>query len=140
EGEPAPLPAPSLANLSGNISEPWLHDWLGKHTQEKENDTLRRMPHFDLPAEDVAAVVEYLLAESKPRTPEKTLPVKGSAASGKNLFLTLGCTACHQLGDLGTSAVMGGPELTNIAEKRPLSYFQTWLKDPAKLNADHRMP
>ena len=58
EREPAPLPAPSLANLSGNISEPWLHDWLGKHTQEKENDTLRRMPHFDLPAEDVAAVVE----------------------------------------------------------------------------------
>ncbi|RCS47685.1 hypothetical protein DTL42_14295 [Bremerella cremea] len=140
QGEPPALQAPSLAFLDGNISEPWLRDWLGSHQQENADDTLRRMPHFDLPEDDVEAVVEYLLAESKSRTPEKSLPVKGSAASGKNLFLTLGCTACHKLGELGTSHVMGGPDLTNIAEKRPLGYFQTWLKDPAKLNADHRMP
>lgn len=140
QGETTALKAPSLAALSGNISEPWLRDWLGSHIQEAANDSLRRMPHFDLSADDVDAVVEYLLSESKPRTKEKSLPAKGSAASGRNLVLTLGCTACHKIGELGTANVMGGPELTNIAEKRPQGYFQTWLKDPAKLNADHRMP
>ncbi|PQO33720.1 c-type cytochrome [Blastopirellula marina] len=140
QGEVAALPAPSLANLDGNISEPWLRDWLGSHIQENASDSLRRMPHFDLSQDDVEAVTEYLLSESKPRPKEKSLPPKGSAASGQNLVLTLGCTACHKLGDLGTAEVMGGPELTKIAEKRPQGYFQTWLKDPAKLNPAHRMP
>lgn len=140
EGSAAALKAPSLAFLSGNISEPWLRDWLGSHQKEANGDTLRRMPHFDLSSDDIEAVAEYLLSESKPRTKATNLPVKGSAASGKNLVLTLGCTACHQIGELGSADVMGGPELTNIAAKRPKAFFQQWLKDPSKLNADHRMP
>ncbi|MEW4453168.1 c-type cytochrome [Bremerella sp. JC817] len=132
--------APSLAQLDGNLSEPWLREWLASKPAEEDSDTLRRMPHFELSNDDVDAVVEYLLSESKPREKKSELPTKGSAPSGKNLVLTLGCTACHTIGELGTASVMGGPDLTNIAAKRPRGFFQTWLADPAKLNPDHRMP
>ncbi len=131
--------APSLAYLDGNLSEPWLKEWL-QSSEEDSEDTLRRMPHFDLSDDDVEAVVEYLMSESKPRAKETKLPAKGSTNSGKNLVLTLGCTACHKIGELGNADVMGGPDLTNIAAKRPKEFFQQWLKDPAKLNPDHRMP
>jgi len=130
--------APSLAQLDGNISENWLTEWLS--SDEASADTLRRMPHFDLSDDDAKAVAEYLLSESQPRVQEKNLPVKGSASSGEALVLRLGCAACHKVGELGRADVMGGPELTNIAAKRPKEFFATWLKDPAKLNPDHRMP
>jgi len=136
--QPPAAKAPSLAQLDGNISESWLQKWL--QSDGEEADTLRRMPHFDLSDDDVQAVAEYLLSESKPRAKAKELPVKGSVASGRNLVLTLGCTACHQIGELGRADVMGGPDLTNIAAKRPKDFFATWLKAPAKLNPDHRMP
>ncbi|MBI1249439.1 c-type cytochrome [bacterium] len=138
--QPAAEKAPSLARLDGNISEAWLTDWLRTHKPEEQTDTLRRMPHFVMSDDDVEAVVAYLLSDSKPRPAEKSLPTKGSVASGKNLVQTLGCMACHKIGELGTASVMGGPELTDIAAKRPKGYFLTWLADPSKLNPDHRMP
>lgn len=136
--QPPAEKAPSLAQLDGNLSESWLQTWLQSDGQE--TDTLRRMPHFDLSDDDVKAVAEYLLSESKPRAKAKDLPVKGSVASGQNLALSMGCTACHKIGELGRADVMGGPELTSIAAKRPKDFLAAWLKDPAKLNADHRMP
>ncbi|MFN3152813.1 c-type cytochrome [Bremerella sp.] len=130
--------APSLAQLDGNLSESWLLTWL--QSEGDDGDSMRRMPHFNLSDDDVKAVAEYLLSESRPRSQSKELPVKGSVSSGQNLVLSLGCTACHKIGELGRADVMGGPELTNIATKRPKEFFANWLKDPAKLNPDHRMP
>ncbi len=136
--QPPAVNAPSLAQLDGNISESWLRSWL--QSDGEQPDMLRRMPHFDLSDDDVKAVTEYLLSESKPRSQAKDLPVKGSSTSGRNLVFSLGCTACHKIGELGRADVMGGPDLSNIAAKRPKEFFAVWLKDPAKLNADHRMP
>jgi len=61
-------------------------------------------------------------------------------AEGRELFLSIGCLACHQVDELGESGLFGGGDLTMVAEKRPAYFFAQWLKDPVTLNADHRMP
>src|SRR5262249_17324230 len=60
--------------------------------------------------------------------------------AGEQLFLTLGCLACHTWRDLGASGWLGGGDLTHVADKRPPDFFAAWLADPARLNRDHRMP
>jgi mono/diheme cytochrome c family protein len=62
------------------------------------------------------------------------------AKIGEQLFLTLGCLACHSWRDLGAGGWLGGGDLTHVADKRPPAYFAAWLADPARLNPDHRMP
>ncbi|MCU0880073.1 MAG: hypothetical protein MUF06_20065, partial [Pirellulaceae bacterium] len=70
----------------------------------------------------------------------KSSPAKPSADEGQRLFLTLGCLACHQHGELGESGLFGGGDLTAIGAKRPQEFFARWLADPASLNRHHRMP
>src|SRR5262249_23610466 len=116
----------------------------------------RRMPALGLSPAQAEAVADWLLAprpandaapapandakpssaEKRPRRP-KTAP---QAPTGDQLFLSLGCLACHSWRDLGASGWLGGGDLTRVADKRPADFFAAWLADPARLNADHRMP
>lgn len=73
--------------------------------------------------------------DNEPQTPPKT-PVE----SGRELVLTVGCLACHRLGDLGQGNLFGGGDLSLVAEKRPANFFARWLLAPATINSDHRMP
>ncbi|MDX1947498.1 MAG: c-type cytochrome, partial [Pirellulaceae bacterium] len=147
-----PLPAPALDKLSGNIARDWLMQWLSVPATGGEGELVRRMPHFDLTPDEAAAVAAWLLrAPAEKLPPEKPSPkpsekekkskqLAPSASQGERLFLTLGCLACHQHGELGESGLFGGGDLTHIAAKRPAEYFARWLADPASLNRDHRMP
>ena len=150
-----PMAAPSLMHLADNINEGWLRDWL-KQESSTPGKISRRMPLFGFSDQEAAAIEAYLLRDkqtaagtrSAPAAPTpKTKPKAGekpkeapSTASGERLFLTLGCLACHQVKDLGESGLFGGGDLTQIAAKRPSPFFAAWLKDPTKLNPDHRMP
>jgi mono/diheme cytochrome c family protein len=153
------LAAPALENLSGSVHRAWLVDWLAAKPADGTSDKLvRRMPHFALSeaeAVDVAAWLTRLPADKPPESPQaidaqpgtkkstgkaKSAPPKPSATEGERLFLTLGCLACHQHGELGESGLFGGGDLTAIAAKRPPEFFARWLADPASLNRQHRMP
>jgi mono/diheme cytochrome c family protein len=152
------LAAPALEKLSGNLESAWLVDWLSAQPADGTSDKLvRRMPHFALSAAeaaDVAAWLTRLPAEPAPESARvespqaakkkagkaKASPLKPTAAEGERLFLTLGCLACHQHGELGESGLFGGGDLTAIASKRPQEFFARWLADPASLNRHHRMP
>ncbi|HEV3338789.1 MAG TPA: c-type cytochrome [Pirellulales bacterium] len=141
---PAGLPAPALTELNGNISRSWLIAWLRTSDHLPGGDdtsrvSARRMPHFGLDESDARAVADCLLGD---QTAERSQPAQadGDAARGKRLFLTLGCLACHQVGELGTSGLFGGGDLARVADKRPPDFFTRWLADPAKANPAHRMP
>ncbi len=152
------LPAPALDRLAGNIHAAWLVDWLASDGVKPRDAAeppplVRRMPHFDLSKDEAADVAAWLLrdpaqkrgeSEAKPAGNTKQGKGKGnsepSVADGERLFLTLGCLACHQHGELGESGLFGGGDLTNISAKRPADYFERWLADPASLNRNHRMP
>src|SRR5262249_12625633 len=110
-----------------------------------------------LSAAQAEAIADWLLAprpangpapapanEAKPGSAEKRPPRRPKtsppAPSGEQLFLSLGCLACHSWRALGASGWLGGGDLTRVADKRPADFFAAWLADPARLNADHRMP
>ncbi|HZN36943.1 MAG TPA: c-type cytochrome [Pirellulaceae bacterium] len=72
------MPAPSLANLAGNIQPQWLIDWLMESGHEtKELDAgqplpaLRRMPSLGLPRDDAEAIAAYLLPPGEKRPKPK---------------------------------------------------------------------
>lgn len=164
--EDRPLPAPALDQLAGNLSRAWLINWLVSSepkTPEKEkplasaaNMSPRRMPGFGLSESEASAIADWMLLtqESKSQEPKtapkpalaqkptrpSTTKKRTDAEAGERLFVTLGCLACHTWKDLGASGWAGGGDLTSIADKRPTSFFTTWLTEPAKLNRDHRMP
>jgi len=135
--------APSLAALSGRVHAAWLVDRLAEspphgaaHPPASANPA-SRMPAFGLTRDQSRAVAAYLLkgkAAAAPETP------KARADVGENLVRSLGCLACHTLGDSGQSGLFGGGALDRIAEKRPPRFFRDWLRKPEQLNPDHRMP
>lgn len=184
-GERPPLAAPALTHLAGNLSRSWLIDRLSRplpgragdvsppvnprETETPAASVSRRMPHFDLTADEAAAIADYLFAASresmpaaqqppaakpalKPAPPGKNSSNKKSktakdekpqppdAQTGQTLFNTLGCLACHTQGPLGASGLFGGGDLSAIAAKRPPDFFARWLADPAQINPAHRMP
>ena len=122
---------------------------------------VRRMPHFGLDRAEAGAAADFLFSVSKPPVPAISRPAKPSpkpgkkkkkdepdvpapeppsAEAGATLFRSIGCLACHRVGELGTDGVFGGGDLSRIAEKRPADFFARWLKVPSDINRDHRMP
>ncbi len=147
------IAGPSLTALRGNLRRPWLVDRLSQHAAAAATDASRRMPDFDLSAEQAGQIADFLLSKQpRPRSPaakkqsgkqpkgkkEKLLPA--AAHRGEQTFLTVGCLACHHRGELGRSGLYGGGDLTKIAAKRPPAFFSNWLLDPTALNAHRRMP
>ena len=60
---------------------------------------------------------------------------------GGGLVLTLGCRACHSIGDAASNEqLFGGGDLNEIAVKRPAGFFERWLAAPQSINSNHRMP
>lgn len=147
-------PAPALDRLAGNVSRPWLIDWLtaGEHARKDPDDSRspRRMPAMGLTASQSETIADWLLAAREPIPPRDSKPLQPAPAwrgrpainakAGEQLFLTLGCLACHSWRDLGASGWLGGGDLTHVGDKRPADFFPVWLAEPARLNRDHRMP
>lgn len=129
----------------------------------------RRMPRFQLKPREVDDLVAFLMQpqsqSSKPAPSSKSTdknkdrggpsakkqnidnkkkpkkkPRGPSAQFGRDLFLQVGCLACHQWNGLGTDTLFSGGDLSDIAAKRPDDFFLRWLDDPSQLNIDHRMP
>jgi len=137
------ISAPALDRLPGMISRDWIVDWLSDAPNEsgpaEDEQIVRRMPHFALSREDAGAIAAYLTTAGTEAKLAKQAPA-GKAEEGRKVFFGLGCLACHRVGELGESGLFGGGDLSAIADKRPAEFFEQWMKDPAALNRDHRMP
>ncbi|MBX3412837.1 MAG: c-type cytochrome [Pirellulales bacterium] len=140
------LPAPALDHLAGHISTGWLTEWIQhaghqSNTNASEHQVASRMPSLGLSSEESHAIAAYLLADAPEEYDARPLETKKiSIEAGATLFRSVGCLACHRVGDLGVGGLFGGGDLTQVADKRPAEYFVRWLREPATLNASHRMP
>ena len=141
-GQRTRLAAPALDRLSGNLSRRSLADWLHpdeRGAEDRQPPATRHSPTFSISRAGALAIAAYLTS-GDPQTAKNPKTTAGNAEHGSHLFHTLGCLACHTSDGLGTSGLFGGGDLTNVAEKRPASFFARWLADPASINTDHRMP
>lgn len=160
--EGAPLARASLASLVGNLSREWLIEWLAadQPNEPSVSAASRRMPHFDFEREDAAAIADVLLSTSEPIAAAKPILPPAAPAEkkkkkkdelepeapepsvelGATLFASVGCVACHRIGELGSDGLFGGGDLSAVAAKRPADFFARWLANPSAINADHRMP
>ncbi len=163
----APEPAPSLRYIRGQLNSDWAVKWLmaaaDKPKTEPAETLSRRMPYFEISEEEAVAINAFLLHQaSRPSEPpdvgeqktaaktvkktpkkkktKKKKPETPNSDRGRELFLTTGCLACHTLDEVGEDNLYGGSDLTFVANKRPASFYEAWLKAPALLNPDHRMP
>lgn len=163
--DPQPVPGPALTHLVNNLDPAWMVEHLTSPGTSGGGDvvpTRRRMPHLGLSASDASAVTAYLFSQSQKSAavilplaedPPPALPVpssdtkkkpkprtKPSVTIGRQLTHSLGCLACHRLGELGGDGPFAGTELTQVAAKRTPEFFVRWLSDAGVVNVDHRMP
>ncbi len=152
-----PLAAPALTHLDGNLNREWLIARLLATDSESESisESTQQMPHFGLSEREAAAITSTLFEASLPATKvsayqKPKLPkakkgeipprVEPSATEGRAAFLSLGCLACHQVGELGERSAFDGGDLSAVAKKRTKEFHARWLENPANVNRDHRMP
>ena len=138
---PSPA-APALTRVATGLSEKHL---VSKLLDPAESSAHSRMPTFGFDEEQATAVAAFLVSQSKPlklQSPGKTKEKdrKKDRRAGQLLLRSVGCLACHTSDKQGKSGPWGGGDLTKIGVKRSPAWLNSWLSDPAKLNADHRMP
>ncbi len=171
-----PLHGPSLVRTKDNLTATWMIEHLlAKPPANSESDSPethlqtshRRMPYFNLSPAEAEAIIAALLEasndsppptdwsaelaamEKKRKSKDPAIRTKADAAMGQQTFVSLGCIACHRVGELGEldrstdstlAELFDGGDLSKIAAKRPTTAIARWLDDPSTVNPHHRMP
>lgn len=137
------MKAPSLDRVKGSQSR----DVLMKRIQNPHSVVANsHMPNFGFNEEEAGSIADFLLSVSKEGHEVSGGSLKEKdVANGKRLLHSLGCAACHRLPEgfrkrSPLAAPFEGPDLTNVSQRRSASWLDRWLKSPASLNTDHRMP
>ena len=131
----------SLTREGSKVRRDWLVDYLVL------SFTIRpileeRMPVFRIPREEavlLADAIESFYVD--PSIPED--PFTGHAETdrdpveGQRLYVTLGCRACHIVGEGGGYY---GPPLSDSSARLKPGWIYTWLKAPQSWRADVRCP
>lgn len=141
ELDPVSPPGPDLTGAGHAINTDWLVQWM---QPKRPLSAHANMPDFGFTADEGRAIAAFLESISKvPPAKQPTSASPRTAAptpAGRTLLHTTGCLACHTYDAVGSSSPFSGGDLTSIGAKRSADWLRTWLTDPAKLNADHRMP
>jgi mono/diheme cytochrome c family protein len=143
----APKIGPSLNALTGKTSPEWIYRWL---RNPREYNPHTRMPNFGFADEEAEAITAYLVSIGK-QSNYKPVAAQGSYRGGspqrgRELFESVGCQACHVVGqntvvrdERGTSYDIA-PELTRVGSKVNPDWLFDWLRDPRHFNPTTRMP
>ncbi len=118
---------PDLKEVRLKLHPEWIPYWLS-HTWNF--DPSAQMPQFRLEPAEVQAISAFIWQQGlKGPALEKQTP--GDAAKGKDLFNSLGCLACHSIGE-GAQKI-GGDVAANLSregEKANYDYLVRWIHNP----------
>ena len=117
---------PSLKEARVKFRKDWLPVWL---TNPQDYRPGTRMPRFRLDTDQVQAISAYIW-QSGVEGRVQSQPA-GNAASGKELFETRGCMACHSMGE--GDQKQGGifaANLSRVGEKLNYDYLVRWVHNP----------
>jgi len=136
---------PELGHIARKTNPEWVYRWV---KNPKEYNPHTRMPNFLLTEDQAEAVTAYLFdaSEKIPFSLPKGMFVGGDAGRGKSIFESVGCRACHTLGNdskvrekRGTSYDIA-PELTRVGSKVSPDWIYDWVRNPRHYNPTTKMP
>lgn len=139
--EPLSDEAPPFIAIAADLNPDWLVAKL-EHKHAEAAHSL--MPSFGFSHEEAEAVAAWLWHINQPPRIIPLRPVevdqKNPPPDGLTLVRSVGCLACHKLGELGQSGPFGGGDLSHIGAKRTGDWLYTWLAQPDRINPERRMP
>ncbi len=125
-----------------------LKDWTMRKIKEprafETKETELTMPGNDLEEDERAALTVLLLSHTGEEVPKayRRRETYGDD-KGRRLFEELNCAGCHNVrshGIVGISEENVAKDLSNIGDKTKVAWMFQWLKDPASIYSDTRMP
>ena len=125
-----------------------LKDWTMRKIKEprafETKETELTMPGNDLEEDEIASLTVLLLSYTGEEVPKayRRMETYGSD-EGRRLFEELNCAGCHNVrfhGIIGISDENVAKDLSNIGDKTKVAWMFQWLKDPASIYSDTRMP
>ena len=125
--------APRLDYIGNKVTQSWLNQWLSDPTVYLPES---KMPRVEMTDSEREAIVEFL---SSLRLEEQLQPIEGvgDPEAGKRLFVENECQSCHALQGMGETI---GPELANVSTKVNRIWLMSYLKNPANLHPETKMP
>lgn len=140
-----PVQGPPLLNGEGAKVQP---DWFFKFLRNVI--ILRpwikvRMPSFQMPEEDAAALVDYFAALDEKLRPyvhfDRTAVPAAAAAAGKDIFQKAECLSCH--GEWPPPQGQEPPTAPNLRfakERLRPDWIVDWIRNPNRLQPGTKMP
>ncbi|MDE0505941.1 MAG: c-type cytochrome [Candidatus Poribacteria bacterium] len=125
--------APRLDFIGNKVTRAWLDQWLSDPTEYLPKS---KMPRVEMAELERAAIVEFL---SSLRLDEQLQPIEGSgdAEAGQRLYVESECHSCHATPEIGHAV---GPDLTKVDTKVNRTWLWYYLKNPANLHPETKMP
>jgi cytochrome c551/c552 len=118
---------PDLKEVRLKLHPEWIPYWLS-HTWNF--DPSAQMPQFRLEPDEVKAISAFIWQQGL-KGPALDKQAPGDPAKGKDLFNSLGCLACHSIGE--GSQKIGGDVADNLSregEKANYDYIVRWIHNP----------
>lgn len=145
---PAPAPleksAPDLTDVGSRVSPDFLRRFIASptsvHSTTTMPDLFAALPN-EKREEIATAITHFLVAQSPHPFKADTIEAK-DAATGKELFQTVGCIACHALRDEKNVEIANDPgmPLAHIPAKYSVQSLEDFLFQPARVRPSGRMP
>jgi len=146
---------PDLRKITSKTDEEFIYRWI----KEPKGFRPTRMPQiWDVRPDETAetkvrndveanAVAAYIVANADPPTAYPAPPA-GDAAAGQKTFETVGCLACHRIGEdrrgIDTFAAASfrtqGPNLSGTGSKVSAGWLYAWVRNPKGYWHETRMP
>jgi len=145
---------PDLTKIASKTDEEWIYRWVREPKAFRPtrmpqiwgvriNETAEQQARNDA---EINAVVAYVVDKSA--KPEYPAPPKGDLAAGRKLVESVGCMACHRIGDdrrgiEGLEAIAfreHGPNLDGSGSKLNAGWLYAWLRDPKAYWHETKMP
>lgn len=133
------LVVPDLPSAFARLEPAWIRAYL-RDPSDQRPSLDETMVRLGLSGAQIDAIAEWAGAQQTP-VPPTPAPRPELVATGRALFETRGCVACHTFGGLTTGpGVAMAPDLQHARERMSDDRIVAWIEDPAAISPTATMP